>query len=95
MTDILERLADLHKQAVLGDGLQSDDVMDIAHDAAEEIKKLLFRIETLEQLLSAYMTAQRPRVTREDILSQNSLLKCMREMDKEKTAQRHKAVKKG
>ena len=64
MTDILERLADLHKQAVQGDGLQIYGVMDIAYDATEEIKRLRFQIETLEQLLSAYITAQRPKAVK-------------------------------
>ena len=62
MTDILERLADLpnepnsvHYQAY---------VHCIAHDAAEEIKNLRFQIDTLERLLSAYMTAQRPKAVK-------------------------------
>ena len=62
MTDILERLADLpnepnstHYQSYL---------QCIAHDAAEEIKRLRFQIETLEQLVSAYMTAQRAKAVK-------------------------------
>ena len=61
MTDILERLADLHKQATVERSHNYSGA--VIYDALEEIKKLRFQIDTLEQLLTAYMTAQRPKAT--------------------------------
>ena len=56
--DILERLADLPNQP--SSTHYQSYVRCIAHEAAEEIKRLRFQIGALEQLLSAYRTAQRP-----------------------------------
>ena len=59
MTDILERLADLNKQE-----RSHHYVSSVARDAADEIKNLRMQLMKLERLLSAYMTAQRPKAAK-------------------------------
>ena len=61
MTDILERLLALNEADRGAIEYEPDDFGDLAYEAAEEIKRLRFQIETLEKLLTAYMTAQRPK----------------------------------
>ena len=50
--DILERLTQLHVEALRGDGLQCDEVADIAHGAAEEIKALRAQVAAMNRLVS-------------------------------------------
>ena len=62
MTDILDRLADLPNQP--NSTHYQSYVHCIAHDAADEIKNLRMQLMKLERLLSAYMTAQRPKAAK-------------------------------
>ena len=63
MTDILERLAKLYQRADNEEIIKGGDIRSDVWRAIDEIKTLRFQIETLEQLLSAYITAQRPKAT--------------------------------
>ena len=64
MTDIVENLCALHKRADNGEIIKGGDILSDVWNAIDEIKTLRFQIYTLEKLLSAYMTAQRPKAAK-------------------------------
>ena len=66
MTDILERLLDLNEMDRGAIDYEPYNFKDLAYEAAEEINRLRFQIEALEKVLTAYMTAQRPKAAKKD-----------------------------
>ena len=63
MTDILERLADLHAQTRISPRPGDGAVSSIARDAAEEISDLRDRVLALEDLLAESFATLRLAVT--------------------------------